>query len=123
MPLDPLPHLMGFCQLLHLVLKLLNRANIIYPTAKKMARKKLKIQQFLRGVFGKLKRHSHLKILLAFFLAFAIACGLISLPAFPQLPQNGSNPEALVEQARLLYETGQGLLLLLLSVVSLKMLK
>jgi CHAT domain-containing protein/tetratricopeptide (TPR) repeat protein len=75
-----------------------------------MARKKLKLQRFLRGVFGKQfaqSRHSPIKFLLAFFLALAIACTLTSLPAFPQLPQNGSNPEALVEQGRKLYETGQ----------------
>ncbi|HBE48108.1 MAG TPA: hypothetical protein DDW76_04710 [Cyanobacteria bacterium UBA11369] len=61
-----------------------------------------------RSVALAVSRHTQsIKILLAFFLAFFIACTLTSLPAFPQLSQNGSNPEALVEQGRKLYETGQ----------------
>jgi tetratricopeptide (TPR) repeat protein len=77
-----------------------------------MARKHLKLffrlKSFLKVVcVMPFRRFQTSGILLAFFLAFAIACTLTSLPAFPQLPQNGSNPEALVEQGRKLYETGQ----------------
>ena len=48
-----------------------------------------------------------IRCIFAFFVAFFIACTLTSPPAFPQLSPNGTNPEALVEQGRKLYETGQ----------------
>jgi CHAT domain-containing protein/tetratricopeptide (TPR) repeat protein len=77
-----------------------------------MARKHLKLffrlKSFLKVVcVMHFRRFQTIRIILAFLAAFFIACGLTSLPAFPQLPQNQSNPEALVEQGRKLYETGQ----------------
>lgn len=52
-------------------------------------------------------RRQTIKIILAFLGAFSIACGLISVPAFPQFTQSQANPQVLIEQSRKLYDAGQ----------------
>lgn len=51
-----------------------------------------------------LHRRQIIRIILAFLVAFFIACGLISVPAFPQFTQNS---QVLIEQSRKLYDVGQ----------------
>ncbi|MBE9228954.1 CHAT domain-containing protein [Phormidium sp. LEGE 05292] len=52
-------------------------------------------------------RRQTIKIILAFLGAFSIACGLISVPAFPQFVPSQANPQVLIEQSRKLYDVGQ----------------
>ncbi|MFB2894161.1 tetratricopeptide repeat protein, partial [Aerosakkonemataceae cyanobacterium BLCC-F50] len=51
-------------------------------------------------------RRQSIKVILAFLVAFFIACGLIQIPAFPQFIQSQANPQVLIEQSRKLYDVG-----------------